>query len=438
MAYITRRETTYYLNLRLPKHVDFMRSTLRLSLGVTERKTALFIASRLAYKVFGYLADHQFDSVGDLKRLCKEWLKESLSDIPERPLRATSTALRATPPKKEPTLEKLAKLYIEEGKRTGAWREGNTQDVERVLRDFFELIGDRTPQDFTPADARLFKELLKRCPQYFGLRPEFSGKPLREIIGSGIEYTPISTTTVNNRLRKVSAFFNWCMQNKYITENPLKGIKVMVAVSAKEARHSFTPADLNILLDLQALRKESLKHVWRFWLVLLGRTTGARMEELCQLHADDITTIQGSACIRISDTHADQKVKTPSSRRIIPIHPQMIRLGFLEYVHRAAPDGVSRIFPELIAVRGQLGHAPSKWFGRYKQKQGITDPRKVFHSFRHTFIDDLREAGVQDSVIKRLVGHEDGSVTFGLYGSREPIKAMADAINSIDVTPLST
>ena len=84
---------------------------------------------------------------------------------------------------------------------------------------------------------------------------------------------------------------------------------------------------------------------------------------------------------------------------------------------------------------GKLGHAPSKWFGRYKTKQGITDPRKTFHSFRHTLIDDLRDAGVPDSLIKRIAGHEDGAVTFSIYGSRSPLKAMAEALDHIDIDP---
>lgn len=101
------------------------------------------------------------------------------------------------------------------------------------------------------------------------------------------------------------------------------------------------------------------------------------------------------------------------------------------------PTGADRLFPELEAVRGKLGHAPSKWFGRYKTKLGISDPRKTFHSFRHTLIDDLRDAGVQDSLIKWIAGHEDGAVTFSIYGSRSPPKAMAEVLDHIHITPPS-
>lgn len=46
-------------------------------------------------------------------------------------------------------------------------------------------------------------------------------------------------------------------------------------------------------------------------------------------------------------------------------------------------------------------------------------------------IDDLQDAGVQDSLIKRIAGHEDGAVTFSAYGSRTPLKAMYNALRQI-------
>lgn len=48
-------------------------------------------------------------------------------------------------------------------------------------------------------------------------------------------------------------------------------------------------------------------------------------------------------------------------------------------------------------------------------------------------IDNLQDAGVQDSLIKRIAGHEDSAVTFSVYGSRTPIKAMAEALGHLSV-----
>lgn len=429
MAYIVRRQSIYYLNLRLPKYLFPNRHTLRISLRVRERQAALYLASSLAQQVLCHLTEHPLTAPETLRALCTQWRDSTPKPITiAAPRRAT--AATAKPQSDGPTLATLSKLYIEEGKRGGTWRQGSTEEVERALADLFELLGDMPAKAFDAQQARLLKEQLSLCPQYFGLRPEFKGKTLKQVIESGSTYKTITAVTVNNRLRKLTAFLNWCKANGYVADNPLTGMKVMTG-SAKEARLSFERHDLVALLSHEALRKEARKHPWRYWLPLLGRATGARLEELCQLRVDDFIEQQGISCIRIDDSREGQNLKNASSRRALPLHPSLIEQGLLQYVESVKTTGATQLFPELEAVRGKRGHAASKWFGRYKAKLGITDPRKTFHSFRHTFIDDLRDAGVQDSLIKRMVGHEDSSVTFGIYGSRTPIKAMIEAMRHI-------
>ncbi|MVW87737.1 site-specific integrase [Pseudomonas sp. PB101] len=432
MAYIIKRGALYYLNLKLPKHLFPRCHTLRLSLNIRQRQSALFLAASLARQVHSHLNAHPMADLQTLRRLCSEWRDTAPSSTIQPAARKaqTNAEMRNSD---GPTLATLSKLYIEEGKRGGTWREVSTHEVERSLRDLFELMGDMPVEAFDVQQARLLKDRLSRCPQYFGLRPEYEGKTLKQVVESGTTYKTITAVTVNNRLRKLSAFLNWCKSNGYITDNPLLGLKVMTG-SAKEARLSFDRQDLTTLLNLDELRAEARKHPWRYWLPLLGRATGARLEELCQLRVDDFIEQQGIQCIRIDDSREGQNLKNSSSRRILPLHPALIDLGLMQHAESVRTSRADRLFPELEAVRGKLGHAPSKWFGRYKTKQGITDPRKTFHSFRHTLIDDLRDAGVQDSLIKRIAGHEDGAVTFSIYGSRSPLKAMAEALGHIIVT----
>ena len=431
MAFITRRGPVYYLNLRLPEHLFPRCHTLRLSLNIRHRQHALFLATSLAQQVHNHLNAHPMADLQTLRRLCSEWRDSApLTTIQSAARKAPTNAVKRN--SDSPTLATLSKLYIEEGKRGGTWREVSTFEVERALRDLFELMGDMPVDAFDAQQARLLKERLSRCPQYFGLRPEYEGKPLKQVVESGATYKTITAVTVNNRLRKLSAFLNWCKSNGYVADNPLAGLKVMTG-SAKEARLSFDQHDLATLLDLDALKAQARKHPWRYWLPLLGRTTGARLEELCQLRVDDFIEQQGIQCIRIDDNREGQNLKNSSSRRMLPLHPALIDLGLLQHVESVRSTRADRLFPELEAVRGKLGHAPSKWFGRYKTKQGIIDPRKTFHSFRHTLIDDLRDAGVQDSLIKRIAGHEDGAITFSIYGSRSPLKAMAEALQRIEL-----
>jgi integrase len=429
MTYIVRRQSGYYLNIRLPKHLFPNRHTLRMCLNLRERQAALFLAASLAQQIHNHLNEHPLVDILTLRKLCTEW-RDKCPAPPSMHRTYQPIATSAKSVANGPALSTLSKLYIEEGKRGGTWREVSTREVERSLRDLFELMGDMPAEAFDVQQARLLKDRLSRCPQYFGLRPEYEGKTLKQVVESGSKYKTITAVTVNNRLRKLSAFLNWCKSNGYIADNPLVGLKVMTG-SAKEARLSFEQHDLTTLLNLDALKTEARKHPWRYWLPLLGRFTGARLEELCQLRVDDLAEQQGIQCIRIDDSREGQNLKNSSSRRLLPLHPFLIDLGLTQYAEAVRSTGADRLFPELEAVRGKLGHAPSKWFGRYKTKLGITDPRKTFHSFRHTLIDDLRDAGVQDSLIKRIVGHEDSSVTFGVYGSRTPLKAMQDALHHI-------
>ena len=429
MAYLIRRGAFYYLNLRLPKHLFPRCNTLRLSLNLRSRQPATFLASSLAQRIHSHLLEHPLADLQTLRTLCVGWRDAT----PAPAIRSVVRSPSAISPKQvidSPTLGTLSKRYVEEGKRGGTWREVSTHEVERSLRDLFELMGDMPIAAFDANQARLLKDRLSRCPQYFGLRPEFKGKTLLQVVESGSTYKTVTAVTVNNRLRKLSAFMNWCKTNGYIQDNPLTGLKMMTG-SAKEARLSFEQHDLTTLLDLDALKTEARKHPWRYWIPLLGRYTGARLEELCQLRVDDFVEQQGILCIRIDDSSEGQKLKNASSRRMLPVHPLLVGLGLLRHVESARASGGHRLFPELEPVRGKLGHAPSKWFGRYKAKRGIDDSKKTFHSFRHTLIDDLRDAGVQDSLIKRIVGHEDSAVTFGVYGSRTPLKAMQEALINI-------
>ena len=95
----------------------------------------------------------------------------------------------------------------------------------------------------------------------------------------------------------------------------------------------------------------------------------------------------------VEDDEAGRSVKTKSSLRAIPIHPELLRIAFLAFVdHRRAVDGQrARLFPDMQQnSKRNHGAAFSKWFGRHKQSLGIDNRNSVSHSFRHGFKDALR------------------------------------------------
>jgi integrase len=190
-----------------------------------------------------------------------------------------------------------------------------------------------------------------------------------------------------------------------------------------------------------------------FWLPLLALYTGARLSELAALTAGDVVIERpsGIAILAITeDLDQGRTLKTLASRRVVPIHPELIRLSFLSFVEDICRDHgrPTRLFPLLTpGSRGGLGEGWSKWFGRYIRSIGITNTASVFHSFRHGFKDALRTAGVDEDVNDALTGHVGPGTVARKYGAKEMVRRfglerLASAVSQVrypglDLTNLS-
>ena len=93
---------------------------------------------------------------------------------------------------------------------------------------------------------------------------------------------------------------------------------------------------------LQELRMDS-KWPERFWIPLLGLYTGAWLNEICQLDVADVLEIENVWCISINaDGDPKKSVKNQYGCRDVPIHDNLVQLGFLDYVSQ--PKIVNRSY----------------------------------------------------------------------------------------------
>jgi integrase len=152
----------------------------------------------------------------------------------------------------------------------------------------------------------------------------------------------------------------------------------------------------------------------RFWVPLLALFTGMRLNVCCQLDVADVAKLDGVWVIYIredSESGADDKrVKSDAGQRFVPVHPELVRIGFHKYVQERKKAGDAKLFPEL--PRGKNGYYSDpfgKWFGRFLKKAGAKAPRTSFHSFRHSYRDALREAGISPERVRALGGWAGGS-----------------------------
>jgi len=112
-----------------------------------------------------------------------------------------------------------------------------------------------------------------------------------------------------------------------------------------------------------------------------------------------------------------KSTKTKGSQRIVPVHAELQKLGFVNYVTRVRKSGGASLFPRIGAnARGQVAGDYSRSYGKFLLKIGVKSDRELnFHSFRHTFADALRRAGYRDEEFGFLLGHTQASTT-GRYG----------------------
>ena len=151
-----------------------------------------------------------------------------------------------------------------------------------------------------------------------------------------------------------------------------------------------------------------------FWLPMLGLFTGGRISELAQLDIADIQQHGDIWAISIND-EGDKSVKALASRRLIPLHPTLVDCGFLDYLKDAAQHG-TKLFPYLTPDRfGSYGGTPSERWGKYLDGISIKDPQKVFHSFRSTSNDRLKQNGVPEETRCQFIGHEHDTVNSSTY-----------------------
>lgn len=140
---------------------------------------------------------------------------------------------------------------------------------------------------------------------------------------------------------------------------------------------------------------------------MLGLHSGARVNELSQLYVDDIETVAGVPGYHINKRFTGQKIKTNASRRFVPLAQPLLNAGFLTYVEDIQKAGHQRLFPHLPNNDGNgFGKQMSKQFAAYIKKRGVTEEGLGMHAFRHTLATRLDRAGVSESTIARITGHQ--------------------------------
>lgn len=262
----------------------------------------------------------------------------------------------------------------------------------------------------------------------------------------------VSRATAQNKLGQLNTLFRLAVETRIITQSPTDGFGIRQnAGRTARPRTAFDAEALNLLFKgnvfSEGARPTGGGGEAAYWMPLIALFSGARQREIAQLRPDDIVEEvyfdpkgdeKSAWVMRLRhDPENNQRLKTSSSERRVPLHPVLLERGFLELVASAKANGDARIFRDLRPDKwGNPAGNWSKWFGRYLRASNVTDRRLTFHSFRHTFKDISRLSGIANDVHNEITGHKTGDVGDGYGGDRYPLGPLVSAINAFRIPGL--
>jgi integrase len=266
--------------------------------------------------------------------------------------------------------------------------------VKKEFEKYLATIGgDRPIADITKAEGRKYREDL-------------------------IQVRKVALGTVAQRIHTISGCFTWAQKMGYVPDgwpNPMQGLAPSKKECAKtmQPRRPFTTEELGVVFSSPNFSKQRGLHPARYWITLLCLYQLCRREEAAQLTLADIGEKEGIPYITITDLgdgeQTKQSMKTPGSKRVIPIHSSLIALGFLEYVQSMRKGKHARLFPQLTLEGFRYADPIGKWFAGHLDKVGLSQPELVMHSLRYG-IHYLQNLGCPQDVAEMLTGHTASSV----------------------------
>jgi integrase len=219
-------------------------------------------------------------------------------------------------------------------------------------------------------------------------------------------------TVADVHLASVRAVLGWAVENDRLPSNPADGVKVKrskpirsrekgfrddEAIAVLKACRAYTPADAANPANREGAKITAAKK----WASLLCAFTGARVTEITQLRKQDVRQEGDVYVLRITPDAGS--VKT-SQYRDVPVHDQLVDLGFVEFVN-AAPDGP--LFHNAKAADAIKGaRTTSGRLSVWLQGLGvIPEGVQPNHGWRHRFKTVGEELGVSSRVLDAIQGH---------------------------------
>lgn len=434
MKHLIKVGEIYYYRRRMPTSKKQLpkRSSIKLSLKTSDKEVADTQATALdalSEVLFRKLRCNQIEAQQVVEELKAAILTVSLiENRPQKPV-----IIEASANKEDKSCSELFQLYMWEKLNAKQWIDRTARENERCFALFLRALGDHPPKYYTNQALQEFRDdILQNLPRSFNINPRTKGKSLSAVVK--MQHTKLlSRAQVNKYLTCVSAFFTWLHEKRLVQTDPTRHLLLSKTSNTNENQlKPYSEEEMKSMLNELQLQKDAYsENPSRFWIPLVAAYSGMRLIEICQLHILDVRKHDEIWCFDVNEEQ-DKRLKASSSARVIPIHPSLTDLGFLDYVASMHREGHKRLFPDLCRKKyNGYSRAISKWFIRFKRKYMKADTKKTFHSIRNAVFDALTHAGVTTEIINKLLGLQEISLTQNESGRHSSAKLLLEVIKKL-------
>ena len=378
-------------------------------------------------------------------------LVSALDEVLTRQRSSTAEVITASPAvsQPEPLDPTTVEQAVEEFCARNSSRKSAANGVRLVGKLFTAAVGDdRLMCTLTQKDVDQFVDMLRnRLPTQYGQSKEDRDGGIHAALKRAAtlprEEVGVSPQTEAKHLCHLGQLIGFAKKRSY---KPLTDIDT--SAYAKEradekaergrGRSNWTVAECELLLQTPPYtgckgpgradrnRAGSLHyHDADYWMPLMLALTGARSSELGGLLLDDICP-DAPIPYMVIHWNGERRVKSPNSVRKLPVHPELLRLGFLEYVQALRAAGQRLLFPEL-EPGGTSPTFASVYYKHFTLLRECAFPNgtdaastkggrksdKDVHSFRGMVINLLKR--VKTETRTAILGHEQGTTAAKNY-----------------------
>jgi len=402
--HLVKRGEIYYFRLAIPKDLrhEFPHNEIKRSLKTSSLRAAKLLAAAYEMECLSLFATLRARNIS--------------FSTPFDSLKPTNRiGHTSTQGSNAPLLSQFIEAYIAEKKPF--WSERTQLGFTSAFKLILTIIGDKRVPQITRADCVSCRDQLLNGR---GKSPNTSA-------------TTRSPKTVNQYIGLLNSICKLAVDQGILAKNPAERLRLSLPTNLKEQRKAYSPAQIQLIF--KNLPDKSSEYPDHYWMPVIALYSGLRREEIAQLHLSNIIELDGIVCFDISGEH----LKTVTSARIVPVHPELIKLGFLKYYESiklltGGETNETYLFPTLNTDRhGKRGRWFGDWYRKFLRKHvGINDPKLNFHSFRHTFATALKHAEVDASMMAELLGHTMSGETLGRYAKNYPPSMLVKAVSRVN------